>query len=142
MLKLSLRQGTRARPEPLGEPRMLGMAPDCVLVDLAAEETSPALAAMLRREAGAWWVANAAGLGGGARAVDSDRAALLTVVAHRTPRGAVPVVGAGSTQSFNHTMLATSFTHQLSLINHQSHAEPSSVELNGIEWHGERYSLR
>jgi hypothetical protein len=34
---------------------MLGMAPDCVLVDLAAEETSPALAAMLRREAAAWW---------------------------------------------------------------------------------------
>ena len=97
---------------------MLGMAPDCVLVDLAAEETSPALAAMLRREAGAWWVANAAGLGGGARAVDSDRAALLTVVAHCTPRGAVPVVG--STQSFNDTMLATSFTHQLPIIPHQS----------------------
>ena len=64
----------------LGEPRMLGMTPDTALVDLNAEETTPALASMLRREAAAWWRGAASSLGGGVRAVDGDRAALLTVV--------------------------------------------------------------
>ena len=64
----------------LGEPRMLGMTPDTALVDLNAEETTPALASMLRREAAAWWRSEASSLGGGVRAVDRDRAALLTVV--------------------------------------------------------------
>ena len=74
----------------LGEPRMLGMTPDTVLVDLNAEETTPALASMLRREAAAWWRRAASSLGGGIRPVDADRAALLTAVAHAVPRGAVP----------------------------------------------------
>ena len=83
----------------LGEPRMLGMTPDTVLVDLNAEETTPALASMLRREATAWWRRSASSLGGGIRPVDANRAALLTVVAHATPLGAVPAAGLSSIHS-------------------------------------------
>eukprot|EP00232_Nephroselmis_pyriformis_P022388 CAMPEP_0182870740 /NCGR_PEP_ID=MMETSP0034_2-20130328/10707_1 /TAXON_ID=156128 /ORGANISM="Nephroselmis pyriformis, Strain CCMP717" /LENGTH=296 /DNA_ID=CAMNT_0025003253 /DNA_START=65 /DNA_END=955 /DNA_ORIENTATION=+ len=65
----------------LGEPRGLGMTPDTVLADLNASETSQDLAAMLR-------VAAVDEFGAGA---DVSRAALLTVVAHCVPPGAVPL---------------------------------------------------
>ena len=66
----------------LGEPRCLGMTPDTVLVDLDARETTPALAATLRALAAASAAAAAAPI---------TRAALLTVVAHAPPHGAVSV---------------------------------------------------
>ena len=77
----------------LGEPRCLGMTPDTVLVDLDARETTPALAATLRA------LAAASASGGGyvrsspaaAAAAPITRAALLTVVAHAPPHGAVSV---------------------------------------------------
>ena len=65
----------------LGEPRCLGMTPDTVLVDLDARETTPALAATLRALAAA----------SAAAAAPITRAALLTVVAHAPPHGAVSV---------------------------------------------------
>jgi hypothetical protein len=76
----------------LGEPRCLGMTPDTVLVDLDARETTPALAATLRALAAA-----SAACGGHVRsspaaaAAPITRAALLTVVAHAPPHGAVSV---------------------------------------------------
>ena len=66
----------------LGEPRCLGMTPDTVLVDLDARETTLALAATLRALAAASAAAAAAPI---------TRAALLTVVAHAPPHGAVSV---------------------------------------------------
>ena len=69
-----------------GEPRMLGLTTDTVLVDLDASETSAKLSRLLKRRAQDEHLAN----GGTLATVDYDRAALLTFVAHRIPRGAVP----------------------------------------------------
>jgi hypothetical protein len=68
------------------EPRMLGLTTDTVLVDLDASETSAKLSRLLKRRAQDEHLAN----GGTLATVDYDRAALLTFVAHRIPRGAVP----------------------------------------------------
>ena len=91
----------------LGEPRMLGMTPDTALVDLGAEETSRGLASFLAGEARRWWSStrptsssspHREGASGGAkvaeghgRSLDEGRVAMLTVVAHGVPHGAVPV---------------------------------------------------
>ena len=91
----------------LGEPRMLGMTPDTALVDLGAEETSRGLASFLAGEARRWWSStrpsssgspHCEDASGGAkvaeghgRSLDEGRVAMLTVVAHGVPRGAVPV---------------------------------------------------
>lgn len=64
----------------LGEPRLLGMTPDTVLVDLDAAETTAALASLLRKEAEERF----------GEAADVHRAALLTVVAHVAPPGSYP----------------------------------------------------
>ena len=69
-----------------GEPRMLGLTTDTVLVDLNASETSAKLSRLLKRRAQDEHLAN----GGTLATVDYDRAALLTFVAHRIPRCAVP----------------------------------------------------
>ena len=91
----------------LGEPRMLGMTPDTALVDLGAEETSRGLASFLAGEARRWWSSTrptssssphreGASCGakvaeGHGRSLDEGRVAVLTVVAHGVPHGAVPV---------------------------------------------------
>ena len=91
----------------LGEPRMLGMTPDTALVDLGAEETSRGLASFLAGEARRWWSSTRPSssssphredASGGAkvaeghgRSLDEGRVAMLTVVAHGVPHGAVPV---------------------------------------------------
>ena len=65
----------------LREPRCLGMTPDTALVDLDAEETTPALAEFLRGRA-------EESLGGG---VSPSRAAVLTVVGYVRPSGSQPL---------------------------------------------------
>ena len=79
----------------LGEPRMLGMTPDTALVDLRAEETSRALASFLAGQARRWWENSTPAFGDVAvterGTLDEGRVAMLTVVAHRVPHGAVPV---------------------------------------------------
>ena len=79
----------------LGEPRMLGMTPDTALVDLGAEETSRALASFLAGQARRWWENSTPAFGDVAvterGTLDEGRVAMLTVVAHRVPHGAVPV---------------------------------------------------
>ena len=75
---------------------MLGMTPDTALVDLRAEETSRALASFLAGQARRWWE-NSTRWDSATVAVtergtlDEGRVAMLTVVAHRVPAGAVPV---------------------------------------------------
>ena len=75
----------------LGEPRMLGMTPDTALVDLHAEETGAKLRDFLKKEATAWRSEDNSGDDSKDRELDSGRCAMLTVVAHKVPHGAVPV---------------------------------------------------